>query len=87
MNKEETVDLANLFSQFETEFINRMLDLLDNNTRIFYEELRRTRDEIEKERSEWKDRAITAETKLKLYEAMFEKLNLNLELNSKEGKK
>lgn len=87
MNKEETVDLANLFAQFETEFINRMLDLLDNNTRIFYEELRRTRDEIEKERSEWKDRAITAETKLKLYEAMFEKLNLNLELNSKEGKK
>ena len=40
------------------------------------------RAEIEKEHEELKTRAITAETKLKLYEALFGKLNLNLEVKN-----
>lgn len=79
MTEEEMVKLFQ-------EFKDTVYRILEDNTSIFYEELRRTRGEIEKEHSELEDRAITAETKLKLYEAMFEKLNLNLELSKKRGK-
>lgn len=44
--------------------------------------IERLRAEIEKEHEELKTRAITAETKLKLYEALFGKLNLNMEVEN-----
>ena len=44
------------------------------------------RHEFEKEQEDLSKRVIKAETKLKLYEALFSKLNLNMELKDETTK-
>ena len=46
-----------------------------------YGSMERLKNEIEIERVELKDKLVKAEAKLKIYEAMFKKLNLNVSLN------
>lgn len=83
MSEEELVELL---ERFESKVTGRLLEIVDDNWKEVGNELRRMREEIKIEHSDLENRAITAETKLKLYEAMFEKLNLNLELDKKEVK-
>lgn len=75
--------LVELLECFENKLTGRLLEIVDDNWKAFNTVLQGMREEIKKEHSDLENRAITAETKLKLYEAMFEKLNLNLELNKK----
>lgn len=55
-------------------------DLNDYLTPV-YGSIERLKSEIESERAELKSKLVKAEAKLKIYEAMFEKLNLNINLN------
>ena len=80
--KEEELD--ELLERFEGKVISRLLEIVDDNWKVFNTELQKTREEIKRGYSDLESRAITAETKLRLYEAMFEKLNLNLELDKKK---
>lgn len=54
---------------------------LNNYITPVYGSIERLKSEIEIERVELKDKLVKAETKLKIYEAMFKKLNLNVNLN------
>ena len=80
--KEEELD--ELLERFEGKVISRLLEIVDDNWKVFNMELQKTREEIKRGYSDLESRAITAETKLRLYDAMFEKLNLNLELDKKK---
>lgn len=77
--KEEDFDkkLANLEG--------RIVDVMYNNLNPVYGSIERLQSEIKAERAELKDKLVKAEAKLKIYEAMFEKLNLNINLNPDEG--
>ena len=54
---------------------------LNNYITPVYGSMERLKNEIEIERVELKDKLVKAETKLKIYEAMFKKLNLNVNLD------
>ena len=54
---------------------------LNNYITPVYGSMERLKNEIEIERVELKDKLIKAEAKLKIYEAMFKKLNLNINLD------
>lgn len=54
---------------------------LNNYITPVYGSIERLKNEIGIERVELKDKLVKAETKLKIYEAMFEKLNLNINLD------
>lgn len=66
-------ELAKLFSNFYNDYLSYNLTGIDNRLA----ELRRS---MEKEHEDLKIRVIEAETKLKLYEAIFNKLNLNIDI-------
>ena len=53
---------------------------LNNYLTPVYGAMERLKDEIGIERVELKDKLAKAEAKIKIYEAMFEKLNLNINL-------
>ena len=72
----------------EEDFDKKLADLeghirndLNNYITPVYGSMERLKTEIEIERVELKDKLVKAEAKLKIYEAMFEKLNLNINLN------
>ena len=71
----------------EEDFDKKLADLegrirndLNNYITPVYGSMERLKTEIEVERVELKDKLVKAETKLKIYEAMFKKLNLNINL-------
>lgn len=57
---------------------------LNNYITPVYGSMERLKTEIEIERIELKDKLVKAETKLKIYEAMFKKLNLNINLGTSD---
>ena len=72
----------------EEDFDKKLADLegrirndLNNYITPVYGSMDRLKTEIEIERVELKDKLVKAETKLKIYEAMFKKLNLNINLD------
>lgn len=72
----------------EEDFDKKLADLegrirndLNNYITPVYGSMERLKTEIEIERVELKDKLVKAETKLKIYEAMFKKLNLNINLD------
>lgn len=78
----------------EEDFDKKLLDLegnitnsLNNYITPVYGSIERLKSEIETERVELKDKLVKAEAKLKIYEAMFEKLNLNIDLSHSEKEK
>lgn len=78
----------------EEDFDKKLADLegsirnaLNNYITPVYVAIDRLKTEIEIERVELKDKLVKAEARLKIYEAMFKKLNLNINLDpaDKEG--
>lgn len=72
----------------EEDFNNKLLELegnitnsLNNYITPVYGSMERLKSEVEIERIELKDKLVKAEAKLKIYEAIFEKLNLNINLS------
>lgn len=72
----------------EEDFDKKLADLegrirndLNNYITPVYGSMERLKTEIEIERVELKDKLVKAEAKLKIYEAMFKKLNLNINLD------
>lgn len=72
----------------EEDFDKKLADLeghirndLNNYITPVYGSMDRLKTEIGIERVELKDKLAKAEAKLKIYEAMFEKLNLNIDLS------
>lgn len=72
----------------EEDFDKKLMELegaivnaLDNYITPVYGSIERLKSEIGLERVELKDKLVKAEAKLKIYEAMFEKLNLNINLD------
>lgn len=72
----------------EEDFDKKLADLerrirndLNNYITPVYGSIERLKSEIETERVELKSKLVKAEAKLKIYEAMFEKLNLNINLD------
>ena len=70
----------------EEDFDKKLMDLegeirnaLSNYITPVYRSIERLKSEIETERVELKSKLVKAEAKLKIYEAMFEKLNLNID--------
>ena len=57
---------------------------MNNYIAPVYGEMERLKTEIGSERIELKDKIAKAEAKLKIYEAMFKKLNLNINLGPAE---
>ena len=61
----------------------RIIEALDGNINRFYMTVEGLRSELKSERAELEGKLVKAEAKLKIYEAMFEKLNLNINLNQR----
>lgn len=70
MSEEE---MANLWSQYFNNYISPILNSIDIK-------IEKIRDEFKSEHEDLRIRAINAETKLAMYEGLFGKLNLNVEL-------
>lgn len=75
----------------EEDFDKKLMELegnitnsLNNYITPVYGSIERLKSEIETERLELKGKLVKAEAKLKIYEAMFEKLNLNIDLSPSE---
>ena len=75
----------------EEDFDKKLADLegrirndLNNYITPVYGSMEKLKTEIEIERVELKDKLTKAEAKLKIYEAMFKKLNLNINLGPAE---
>ena len=64
-----------------------MINALNNYITPVYGSIERLKSEIEIERIELKDKLVKAEAKLKIYEAMFKKLNLNINLDPADKEK
>lgn len=78
----------------EEDFDKKLMNLegnirndLNNYITPVYGEMERLKDEIGIERVELKDKLVKAEAKLKIYEAMFKKLNLNINLGPADKEK
>ena len=72
----------------EEDFDKKLADLeghirndLNNYITPVYGSIERLKNEIGIERVELKDKLVKAEARLKIYEAMFKKLNLNINLD------
>ncbi len=61
----------------------RIIDVMYDNLNPVYTSIERLKSEIKAERAELEDKLVKAEARLKIYEAMFEKLNLNINLNQR----
>ena len=78
----------------EEDFDKKLMELegnitnsLNNYITPVYGSMERLKSEIEIERVELKDKLVKAEAKLKIYEAMFKKLNLNIDLDPADKEK
>ena len=65
----------------------KIINALNNYITPVYGSMERLKSEIEIERVELKSKLVKAEAKLKIYEAMFEKLNLNINLDPADKEK
>ena len=72
MSEEE---FSKAISKFYNEYLSYELISIRN-------EVTKIREDMKKEHEDLLMRATTAETKLKLYEGLFSKLNLNMELKN-----
>lgn len=70
-------DIDKKLADLEGDIINA----LNNYITPVYGAIERLKTEIEIERVELKDKLVKTEAKLKIYEAMFKKLNLNVNLD------
>lgn len=68
-------DINELLSKYNNEYV------VPNLTNLFTV-IEGVREDAKREREELLMRAINAETKLKMYEGLFSKLNLNLEVKN-----
>ena len=62
----------------------RINDVLVDNLNHVYMAIERLRTEITAEQTELKEKLTKAEVRLRIYEAMFDKLNLNIDLSPVE---
>lgn len=62
----------------------RVIDVICDNLNQLYKSIGDLKSEIKTERAELEGKLIKAEARLKIYEAMFEKLNLNINLDQHE---
>lgn len=72
MTKEE---INKLLCEYLNSYLSPILTSIDSR-------IEKLRDDIKKEHEDLLMRAINAETKLKLYEGLFSKLNLNMEVKN-----
>lgn len=72
------------FDKKLADFGDWMNNSLNNYITPVYGSMERLKSEIEIERVELKSKLVKAEAKLKIYEAIFEKLNLNINLGPVE---
>ena len=76
MSEEERNELLNyLFNRYHRDYLAPILENMDSR-------MEKLRDDIKKEHEDLLIRAVNAETKLKMYEAIFSKLNLNMEVKN-----
>lgn len=71
---------------FDKKLMNlegRIIDVMYNNLNPVHTSIERLKSEIKAERAELENKLVKAEARLKIYEAMFEKLNLNIELSQR----
>ena len=71
--KEEEID--KLLYDYHRNYLVPILTSMDNR-------IDKLRDDIKKEHEDLLMRAVNAETKLRLYEGLFSKLNLNMEVKN-----
>lgn len=76
MSEEE---LNHILCEFHNKCLAPILTGIDSKITSIDFRIERVRDEIKKEHEELLMRAVNAEAKLKLYEELFNKLNLNIE--------
>ena len=72
-------DLDKKLAHFE----GRIIDVMCNNLNPVYTSIEGLKSEIKAERAELESKLVKAEARLKIYEAMFEKLNLNINLDQR----
>ena len=73
--KEEEIN--KLLCDYHNRYIGPILISIDNK-------IEKLRDDIKKEHEDLLMRAVNAETKLRLYEGLFSKLNLNMEVKNEQ---
>jgi len=61
----------------------QIIDAIYNSLNPVYTSIERLKSEIKAERAELEDKLVKAEARLKIYEAMFDKLNLNINLSQR----
>lgn len=61
----------------------RVIDALYNNINQVYASIEGLKSQLKTERAELENKLVKAEARLKIYEAMFEKLNLNINLDQR----
>lgn len=61
----------------------RIIDALNGSLNQLYTTVEGLKSEIKTERAELESKLVKAEARLKVYEAMFEKLNLNINLDQR----
>lgn len=71
--KEEEIN--KLLCDYHNNYLSPILTDIDNR-------IEKLRDDIKREHEDLLMRAVNAETKLRLYEGLFSKLNLNMEVSN-----
>lgn len=74
-------DFDKKLMHLEEHVINAMY----NNLNPVYTSIERLKSEIKTERADLENKLVKAEARLKIYETMFEKLNLNIDLDQRGG--
>lgn len=75
------------FDKKLTYLEGRINDVLVDNINQVYMAVERLKSEIKTERAELEEKLIKAEDRLKIYEAIFDRLNLNINLNQRGEEK
>lgn len=61
----------------------RIIDSINSNLNQVYRSIEDLESRLKTERAELENKLVKAEARLKIYEAMFEKLNLNINLDQR----
>ena len=69
-------EIRKLFCDYHNNYLCPILDGIDSR-------IEKLREELKKEHEDLLMRAVNAETKLKLYETLFSRLNLHMEVKNK----
>lgn len=65
----------------------RIIDSINSNLNQVYRSIEDLESRLKTERAELENKLVKAEARLKIYEAMFEKLNLNINLDQRGEEK